>query len=320
MKTSFVIPHKGRLEMLKSTIQSIQKLNYDQSQIEIIVVSQNDHLSPLDLISKNEHEQLEVILTDPTGTISTSRNIGAKLAQGNYLAFLDADIELSTNWLSVMIDELKSDNKRKIISAIQANSRDNSEIEKIRTVMNNFNSNSNVESLAGANLFISKKDYMKVGGFPEHLATCEDIFFTSEVAKIGTLFCTSKATHIHLGEDKKWSQLFTKEIWRGQSNLKSLKGRDIPIREYPSLLVPLWFFFFSMLSIVSIIGATTINLPISLLGLLLPVFLYTVRLKKVAQKEVSLFEIFKFYLVYFSGRSLGSVIGIVKAFNVRNAA
>ncbi len=39
------------------------------------------------------------VLTMPDGTISALRNFGAKTAQGDYLAFIDADCAIDTNWL-----------------------------------------------------------------------------------------------------------------------------------------------------------------------------------------------------------------------------
>jgi glycosyltransferase involved in cell wall biosynthesis len=320
MKVSFIIPHKGRLEMLKETIVSILNLNYDQSQIEIIVVSQNDALSENELVASNIDNQIQVLLADDKGTISKSRNIGAAKANGEYLTFLDADINLSANWLNTMFEEIQKDNKRKIIASTQIISNQASTVEIIRTLMNSATADSYVDSLSGANLFMNAKDFWLAEGFPEELTTCEDIFFTSKVAKVGLLFCTSKANHVHLGEDKSWSQLFQKEIWRGQSNLKSLSGRTVPLREYPSLLVPLWIFFFTLAASISLLLGDFISTFSCIIFISLPVFLYSQRLSRMAKRKVKFGIIVKFYLVYFAARTIGTIIGLTKSFNVRNAA
>jgi len=319
MNVSFIIPHKGRLEMLKETIVSILNLNYDQTQIEIIVVSQNDFLSVNELVKSNNN-QITILLADEKGTISKSRNMGAAKATGEYLTFLDADINLSTNWLNVMFEEIQKDDKRKIIASTQINSNQASSVEIIRTLMNSSTADSYVDSLSGANLFMNAKDFWFAEGFPEELTTCEDIFFTSKVAKVGLLFCTSKANHVYLGEDKNWSQLFNKEIWRGQSNLKSLSGRTIPLREYPSLLVPLWIFFFTIAASLSLLLGNLGSTLSCILIIALPVFLYSQRLKRMAKRKVKFGIIVKFYLVYFAARAIGTVVGLTKSFNVRNAA
>jgi glycosyltransferase involved in cell wall biosynthesis len=319
MIVSFIIPHKGRLEMLKETIASILNLNYDQTQIEVIVVSQNETLSANELVASNINDLITVVLADERGTISKSRNIGAAEASGEYFAFLDADIELSTNWLNTMFEEIQKDNNRKIIASTQVNSNQATTVERIRTLMNSATADSYVDSLAGANLFMNASDFWLAEGFPEELATCEDIFFTSKVAKIGLLFCTSKTSHVHLGEDKDWSQMFHKEIWRGQSNLKSLSGRTIPLREYPSLLVPIWVFFFTIAAIISLLQGSVTSTLLCFFIIALPVFLYSHRLNRLAKGKMNFAVIVKFYLIYFAARAIGTVMGLTKSFNVRNS-
>jgi glycosyltransferase involved in cell wall biosynthesis len=320
MKVSFIIPHKGRLEMLKETIISILNLDYEQSQIEVIIVSQNKTLVVEELVGSIQTNQVKIILADDKGTIAKSRNIGAEKADGDFLAFLDADINLSANWLIVMLDEIQKDDKRKIIASVQINSSQPSIVERIRTLMISATSDSNVDALAGANLFMNSKDFWLAEGFPEELTTCEDIYFTSKVAKIGLLYCTSKTNHVHLGEDKSWSQMFYKEIWRGQSNIKSLFGRSIPLREYPSLLVPIWIFFFAIIASISLLLGEFGSTLCFLLFIILPVFLYSLRLNQMAKGKMKFTVIVKFYLIYFAARAIGTVIGVTKSFKVRDSA
>ncbi len=320
MKVSFIIPHKGRLEMLKETIVSILNLDYDQTQLEIIVVSQNDSLSSNELVANDINNQVTVVLADEKGTISKSRNIGAAKAKGEYLAFLDADIDLSNNWLLVMFEEMNRDTQRKIVSAYQICDDDAPELEKLRTELSNTKVDVNVKFLPGRNLFLHKDTFKAVNGFPEHLITCEDYFFTDKVDELGDLFYTSKASYIHLGEDKEWDQLFHKEIWRGQSNLKSLSGRTIPLREYPSLLVPLWIFFFTFAGSISLLLGDFGILFSCILSIAVPIFLYSQRLSSMAKRKIKFGIIVKFYLVYFAARAIGTVVGVTKSFKVRNAA
>ena len=317
MRVSFIIPHKGRLEMLKRTLLSVFALDYQQNELEVIVISQNEQLSANDLVPQHS-KQLTVVLADPAGTIAKSRNIGAKIAQGEYLAFLDADIELSTNWLTVMFSQLAYNNNRKLISAYQVCYTYATPLEKLRAELSNIELDIDVAFLPGRNLFLHRNTFEQVHGFPEHLVTCEDYYFTDKVAQLGTLFYCSNASYVHLGEDKSWRQLFHKEIWRGQSNVKSLKGRNIPLREYPSLLVPFWVFFFALLLVVSSILTAPILLLFSLSALFLPIALYSFRLYRLTDKKLECHTIVVFYTIYFMARALGTVTGIMKSINVRN--
>ncbi|NTS78272.1 glycosyltransferase family 2 protein [Catenovulum sp. SM1970] len=321
-KVSFIIPHKGRLEMLSQTVLSILNLDYHLSAIEVIVVSQNERLDASEIIDKNTNgfEQVQVFLRKEGGTISASRNFGVTRASGEYLAFLDADIDLSSNWLNIMFEKLAEKPDRKLVSAYQICHQDAPELEKLRTELSNFDVDQAVSFLPGRNLFLTRDTFDKVNGFPEHLITCEDYYFTDKVNELGELFYTTDASYVHLGEDKEWGQLFDKEIWRGQSNLKSLKGRSIPVREYPSLLVPLWVFLFGLGAIIALFFGNIPAVVSNLVAVLLPVFAYSYRLFSKTEARLSFYLISKFYSIYFVARAIGTVMGVVKAFNVRNGA
>ena len=89
IKTSFIIPHKGR-EGCGDTIQSIADLDTPKTEFEVIIVSQNDRVSEL-IHSYNKTLNLSVIYNNEERTISHSRH-REEQAQGEYLAFLDADV------------------------------------------------------------------------------------------------------------------------------------------------------------------------------------------------------------------------------------
>ena len=312
---SFVIPHKGREQYLQQTIQSITLQDTDLSLIEVIIVTQNDALSD-DTLRFQEKIGLSVCYRPESDSISALRNHGASKASADYLAFIDADISLSPNWLNCMQEELqRPGSERALISAIQANSMQANSVERIRTVLNNIQQNSYVDSLHGSNLFLSKTTFLSAGGFPEELQTCEDVYFTTNVGRQGMLYLTSKATFIHLGEDKDHGSMFKKEIWRGLSNLQSFKGRKVPLRELPSLIIPLGLMLLFITSISMLVLGFYIPSIVSAALMLVPVLAYTVRLKKHStDQQLTIIDLLVFYCVYFSARSLGTYKGLFKSF------
>lgn len=317
-KVSFVIPHKGREEFLRQTIQAIFSLDYDHSQLEVIVVTQNSHLEQL---SEYEEQNLSFHISyQPEQlTISALRNIGAKQASGSYLAFLDADVALSSNWLTEMLSLLENRSERVLVSAMQINGDNPPPLEQIRTVLSNAEIDCNVNFLPGRNLLLSRETFDQVKGFPEHLVTCEDYYFTDQVNKIGELFYSSKATYVHLGEDKEYRQMYHKEIWRGQSNLQSMQGRSIPLREWPSFLIPIGMLGLALLSLsLFIFNMATLSM-VALVMMLFPVSVYSLRLFLIAKKKISLTYIVKFYAMYFPARAIGTLAGIFKSINIKEA-
>lgn len=319
MIASFIIPHKGRTEMLRQTIQSILELDFDRTQFEILVVTQNE--APLeDDFDEASQNQVRLFVQPEDKTISALRNFGVSQCKGEYVAFLDADIQLSRNWLTTMLSLLEEDSNRVLVSAMQINSANAPPLERIRTALSNAELDCNVRFLPGRNLFLSKSRFLEVGGFPEHLVTCEDYYFTDKVHELGALYYSSRADYVHLGEDKELKAMFDKEIWRGQSNLQSISGRHIPLSEFPSFLVPIWIFLFTIVAFVSIALMHWSLALSSVVLVLLPVLLYSIRLYGLAKEQVSFYDVFKFYLYYFPARVIGTIGGLFKTITANNKA
>nr|WP_255418975.1 glycosyltransferase family A protein [Paraglaciecola sp. MB-3u-78] len=312
---SFIIPHKGRFEMLLETIGSVGQQNFDLANIEIIVVSQTPSISEVTLPSLGV--EIKTFIRPECETISALRNFGVKNSTGEFLAFLDADIFLSNNWVESMLSELSTNPNRIITSAVQICKQSSPPLEKIRTHLSNVEVDKNVSFLPGRNLFMSKQSFYKIGEFPEHLVTCEDYFFTDKAAKIGELFYSSAASYTHLGEDKQFAAMFSKEVWRGQSNLRSLEGRKIPIREWPSIIVPPVILICLLVSLLSLILGFTGVFVTSLLLALIPLCAYTIRLWRIAKADVSFLNILLFYITYFPARALGTFLGLFKTITVK---
>jgi glycosyltransferase involved in cell wall biosynthesis len=316
MQLSFIIPHKGRFEMLIETIESIvgqQTLNHT---FEIIVVSQTEDIKNCKL-STFEGLNLKIFTRPVEDTISSSRNFGVQQASGDYLAFLDADIYLSKNWVDQMFTELLSHPDRIIVSAMQVCDEKAPALEQIRTSLSNVEVDQSVAFLPGRNLFMSKKSFEKIGGFPEHLITCEDYYFTDKAAKLGKLYYTSSATYRHIGEDKEFSAMFKKEIWRGQSNIQSLAGRTVPLRELPSFFVPPAILFLVIFMAVCFMFGWSQLATISLLLAMLPPFVYSARLFSIAKSKVQFLPILWFYIVYFPARAIGTFAGVFKTIKIK---
>jgi glycosyltransferase involved in cell wall biosynthesis len=312
---SFIIPHKGRFEMLMKTIESVGQQNFDLSNIEIIVVSQTPSISEVAL--PNLGVEVNTIVRPESETISALRNCGVRNSKGQFLAFLDADIFLSNNWIESMMAELESNPNRVITSAVQTCIPSSPQLEKIRTHLSNVDVDQNVSFLPGRNLFMKKKSFHQIGGFPEHLVTCEDYFFTDQASNFGDLFYSSSANYIHLGEDKQFGAMFSKEVWRGQSNLQSLDGRKIPIREWPSIIVPPFILTCFLVSIVSITFGFVGLFITSFFMALLPLSAYTIRLWRIAKADVSFLNVLLFYITYFPARAIGTFLGLFKTITVK---
>lgn len=313
-QVSFIIPHKGREEFLLQTVESILAQELTTTEINIYVITQNHQLTLLTPLLET-HANIHVKIQDENKTISALRNYGAEMSSSEYLAFLDADVALSPEWTETMLATLLDKPERALVSAAQINGENAPPLERIRTALSNVELDCDVSFLPGRNLFLSREIFEKVNGFPEHLITCEDYYFTDQVNQLGRLYYTSRATYVHIGEDKIYREMYKKEIWRGQSNLQSIKGRNVPLREIPSFIVPIAIAILMALSLLSLCFQAEYIALSSFILALIPFSIYTLRLYKITKNTVPLKYSIKFYLLYFPARAIGTLGGLFKSFS-----
>jgi glycosyltransferase involved in cell wall biosynthesis len=299
----FVIPHMGRPEMLVATVASVLAQTGVDRVASITVVTKNH--SPLDI---EAHEKLHVVYAPEASSISDQRNRGVALGQAPLIAFLDADIQLAVDWLQTCAEQLAQKPSRLLVSAMQQPSANAGRVEQLRTALSNVSLDETVQFLPGRNLLVKRSAHNAVGGFPGHLKTCEDYYYTEKLSRLGELYYTSRTEYIHLGEDKTLRQTFTKEIWRSEYNLRSLSGRTVPLREWPSILLPFWML---LAFIVLLTGFySRMALAAGIFMLLTPSILYSARLYLKPSNNLPFHFLLLFYLVYFLARAAGTVMGI----------
>lgn len=298
----FVIPHMGRPEMLRETVRSIVAQSSIERVASITVVTKNERQLPLDA-----QDQLNILYAPDAASISEQRNRGVAAGKAPLIAFLDADIGLAEDWLEVCSDLMAEKSDRVLVSAMQKSSENAGRVERLRTALSNVSLDKPVQFLPGRNLLVKRSAHEHVGGFPEHLQTCEDYFYTEKLSRLGELYYTSRTHYVHLGEDKSLRQTFTKEIWRSEYNLLSLAGRTVPPREWPSILLPFW-----MLLGFIVLVAGMYSQPLAVVGavmLIVPACLYSIRLYRKSSNDQSLSFLLIFYTVYFLARAAGTVKG-----------
>lgn len=104
-KVSIIIPNKDQKEMLERCIESvIQKTDYKN--YEIIIVENNSTTNEIFEYYKTieQRENIRVVIWKDKFNYSAINNFGVRYANGEYLLFLNNDIEvIRENWLSEML-------------------------------------------------------------------------------------------------------------------------------------------------------------------------------------------------------------------------
>jgi len=256
------------------------------------------------------HVTARLIEIEAGATISVARNVGSAQATGDFLAFIDADVMLPEKWLETM-HRLYLDNPDVVLfGAVQKPDTSNRVLDRIRSDLSHINAGSDVQALTGQNLFLSAAVFNRSEKFPEHLRTCEDSTFTGSLLSMGKLLLTDQTFFVHLGEDLNHWHMFKKEVWRGQSNLSSLKENPFQWREMPSIVLPPVVLVSLLIAIVLLISGRVAGAAFFLLMACFPVVVYALRLKTNKSVDTGFTALLKFYLVYFPARALGMITGV----------
>lgn len=181
MEASVIIPFT-RTEGAKKTISSLigQKTKFSY---EIIIVGEKKKGFKAPIQVKKAESDKKLLPGE-------ARNLGAKLAKGKYLLFIDDDCLAGDGWIEKNIEFLK---KRKNIGAVGGRIMGNSKkFFSLCTDYTNFwrqqgNLLRKVNQLYTASLGVKKKVFLSLGCFNEKVKVGEDVEFVNKLAKNGYL-------------------------------------------------------------------------------------------------------------------------------------
>ncbi|WP_048306038.1 glycosyltransferase family 2 protein [Halomonas sp. PR-M31] len=113
MFISIVIPVYKDLERLRKCIDAIANQTFERSDFEIIVVN-NDSFEELPSLQTRKLD-LKVLECKKEGSYA-ARNTGARIAKGDYIAFVDSDCVPDKNWLATIKSVSENDPEADLIA------------------------------------------------------------------------------------------------------------------------------------------------------------------------------------------------------------
>ncbi|MHC8285857.1 glycosyltransferase family 2 protein [Pseudomonas sp. XS1P51] len=193
------------------------------------------------------------VLVFPGLLIGALRNRGAAVATGEWLAFVDADIEMPEDWLTLLL---------KIEPAVQvdilgldlhtpAEAPWYADAWQRRTLRPNADTVQTVRWLPSSNLLMRRPWFDKVNGFDESLRTGEDKDFTMRLVRAGArLLSVNQSVALHWGYEGSWREWMGKEFWRQGSHLQLLRthGMSMRLLRFPMLSMGAWVLDFMAIS------------------------------------------------------------------------
>jgi glycosyltransferase involved in cell wall biosynthesis len=237
---SFIIPALNEEQRIGGCLRSIQQLELPAGvgRIEIVVV---DNRSTDRTVQLSQEHGAKVVNVAP-GFPSRARNVGARSATGDWLAFVDADCELASDWLSVCGSHLLKDvGVVAVGAAMRDPGSDTPWVERAwyeLAYARRAGEFRKSKWLPSFNLLVRRSAFDAIGGFDESLSTCEDCDLGYRLATLGGLILDSRTHAAHLGESRSLSELFRREAWRTRGNLRLAVSRPFDWSNWMSLLFP----------------------------------------------------------------------------------
>ena len=232
LRFTIIIPTKNRRQVLEQLLDSIAALNdIDRIRPEIIVADNNsddDTWKCVNSMAKLFPTTLRTLKIVRAGK-SAAINETVKTSTGNVLAFLDDDVVVDKDWLGAVREFFQEDNRQVGQGFIGLQSTPNDPeilklVEIYRTIPKlEYNSDvGKLHSLNGANFFISRELFNRVGGFDERLGpgasgTSEDVDLAWRLIRAGvSISYAPKAMAYHRIDRDRLTEEYFKQSHRRQ--------------------------------------------------------------------------------------------------------
>ena len=186
---SFIIPCKNEKDTIGACLDSIMHAGMKSTFFEIIVVDNGSTDGTINkILAYSDQVKLHVL---EEVSISQLRNHGARIARFNWLAFIDADVELLDGWFGGFQSVIKRvkqtgggvDNLA--VGATYLNPPKATWVQRAWYLQLMARDEDHNSYINGGNLIVHRCLFENTGGFDTHYQTGEDVRFCENAASKG---------------------------------------------------------------------------------------------------------------------------------------
>lgn len=209
---SFIIINYRTKELTEQCLDSIFSV-CQKDKFEIILVDNNSNDGSNEFLSKKYGEKINLISSEKNLGFGGGNNLGAKLAKGDFLFFLNSDTIIKEDILTPIENAFKSNKQIGIIAPTLINADQSIQkkacgkipnlkwlILKNLKIIKDKESHNNAEWVSGAALVIRKNIFEQVSGWDENFFMyLEDTDLCKKISAIGYKIKIIENKLIHLG-------------------------------------------------------------------------------------------------------------------------
>ena len=196
-------------------------INQTYKDLEIIVVDNKSSDRTLEIAKKHTKN---VYIKGPER--SAQRNFGAKKAKGDFLFFLDADMELTSKVIEDCVRKVSSEKLDGVV--IPEESKWINFWGKVKAYERSFYSEKG-DPITDAARFFSRRIFNKVGGYDESITGPEDWDLPDRIREVGYKIGRSSEKIYHHEQEISLKILFKKKFYYGLNAHKYLSKHNIPV-------------------------------------------------------------------------------------------
>ncbi len=271
---SIVIPVKNDEVNIARCLSSLTRLAAPYVLLEVIVVDNGSTDRTLEIVNDYLGALPLTILVRPGLFISALRNLGASIAKGTWIAFLDSDCEVRANWLDWAQKTIAS-GWGNVFGSFYEIPEDSSWVATYWYGERERKHGGEISYLPAGDLFFRGDVFRKLGGFDESIQTNEDVEVCQRARTAGfPVVCVPELSVIHWGTPQTIGQFFRKSRWHGTHGLR------VFLQNLPRLLnlKPLLLAFYTILCLIAVgiclflavFGGHHLPLVMAAIALLLP--------------------------------------------------
>ena len=217
---SIIIPALNEERIIGRCLESLAKLAFARDRFEVLVVDNGSRDRTLD-IAESFQDRLNLrILQKANVRISALRNLGARAAAGDILAFLDADCLAPEDWLDHILELAPTDGAG-VLGAHYLLPDDSTWVGRTWHRYQEAPKSGEVPHVPAGDLIMRREDFLRLGGFDESIQTNEDYELCERARKAGMqVRAFPRIGVVHLGTAQSLQVFFRKQAWHGTHVIK----------------------------------------------------------------------------------------------------